>query len=91
MCGDLPIEEVIEYLEQNELGLEITDKYVVVGFIRPIASFDLTCKFQYKVANHLINRILVRSHHVDTMKYESWCSSVEGNYDSWSSSAEGRL
>ena len=79
MFGDVPIEEVIEHLEQNELGLKITDKYVEVGFIRPMDSFDLTRKFQHKVANHLLNRILVRSHHVDTMKYESWCSSVEGN------------
>jgi putative lipoic acid-binding regulatory protein len=92
MFGDFPIEKVIEYLEQherNELGLKITDKHVVVDFIRPVSSFDLTCKFQHKVANHLLNRILVRSHHVDTMKYGSWRSSVEGNYDSWSSSAEG--
>ena len=92
MFGDVPIEEVTEYLEKhrlNKLGLKITDKYVVVDFIRPMASFDLTCKFQHRVANHLINRILVRSHDVGTMMYESCCSSVEGNYDSWSSSVEG--
>ena len=90
MFGDVPIGEAIEYLDKNELGLKITDKNVVVDFIRPMDSFDLTCKFQHKVANHLLNRILVRSHDVDTMKFESWCSSVEGNYDSWSSSVEGK-
>ena len=90
MFGDLPMSEVIEYLEKNELGLKITDKNVVVDFIRPMDSFDLTCKFQHKVANHLLNRILVRSRDVDKMQYESWSSCVEGNYGSWSSSLEGK-
>ena len=80
MFGDLPMNEVIEYLEKNELGLKITDKNVVVDFIRPMDSFDLTCKFQHKVANHLLNRILVRSCDVDKMQYDygSWVSSFEG-------------
>jgi len=90
MFGDLPMSDVIKYLENNKLGLKITDKNVVVDFIRPMDSFDLTCKFQHKVANHLLNRILVRGHDVDTMKFESWSSCVEGNYDSWFSSSEGK-
>ena len=92
MFGDVPKEQVIEYLENhemNELGLKLTDKYVVVDFIRPMDSFDLLCPIQHKVANHLLNRILVRSHEVNTLKFESWRSSVEGNYDSWCSSVEG--
>ena len=90
MFGDVPKDKVTEYLEQNELGLKITDKNVVVDFIRPMDSFNLTCKLQHKVANHLLNRILIRSQDVDMMQYDSWCSSVEGNYDSWSSSVEGK-
>ena len=93
MFGDVPTEQVIEYLEKhemNKLGLKIADKYVVVDFIRPMDSFDLTCPIQHKVANHLLNRILVRRHQVDTLKFESCWSSVEGNYDSWSSSVEGK-
>ena len=89
MFGDLPMSKVIEYLEKNELGLKITDKNVVVDFIRPMDSFDLTCKFQHKVANHLLNRILIKRCDVDKMQYESWSSCVEGNYGSWSSSVEG--
>jgi hypothetical protein len=91
MFGDVPKDKVIEYLEENKLGLKITDKNVVVDFIRPMDSFDLTCKFEHRVANHLLNRILIRRQDVDMMQYESWCSSVEGNYDSWSSSVEGML
>ena len=90
MFGDVPIGEAIKYLDKNELGLKITDKNVVVDFIRPVDSFDLTCKFQHKVANHLLNWILVRSCDVDKMQYESWSSCVEGNYGSWSSSLEGK-
>ena len=90
MFGDLPMNEVIEYLEKNELGLKITDKNVVVDFIRPMDSFDLTCKFQHKVANHLLNRILVRSCDVDKMQYESWSSCVDGDYGSWSITVEGK-
>lgn len=91
MFGDVPKDKEIEYLEENKLGLKITDKNVVVDFIRPMDSFDLTCKFEHRVANHLLNRILIRRQDVDMMQYESWCSSVEGNYDSWSSSYEGML
>jgi len=68
MFGDVPIDKVVQYLEQNELGLKITDNNVVVDFIRPMDSFVLTCKFQHKVANHLLNRILIRSRDVDKMQ-----------------------
>jgi hypothetical protein len=91
MFGDVPMNEVIEYLEKNERGLKITDKNVVVDFIRPMDSFDLTCEFQHKIANHILNRILIESHDVDKCKFESWSSSVEGNYSSWASSVEGKV
>ena len=82
MYGDVPKEQVIEYLENNDLGLKLSDQGVIVHFIRPMKSFDLLCPFQHKVANHLLNRILIRSHDIDKTerrwKYDSWLLSVEG-------------
>ena len=82
MYGDVPIEEVIKYLENNDLGLKLSDRDVVVDFIRPMKSFDLVCPYEHKVANHILNRILVRSHDVGKKgrkwKYDSWSLSVEG-------------
>ena len=35
MFGDRPVEDDIDYLEQNDLGLELSDKQVYIAFIRP--------------------------------------------------------
>ena len=82
MFGDVPIGQAIEYLEKNDAGLKLSDKGVVVEFIRPMKSFDVLCPYQHKVANHLLNRILVKSHDVGKVgrkwKYGPWSLSVEG-------------
>ena len=82
MFGDVPTEDVIEYLENNDLGMKLSDRDVVVDFIRPLNSFDLVCPFEHQVTNHLLNRILVRSHDIGKIsrkwKNDSWSLSVEG-------------
>ena len=82
MFGDTPLTEQIAYLEQNELGLKFSDKNVHIAFIRPMHSFDLTCKYQHWCANHILNRVLIRRNFVDDLggvfNYDSWAASKNG-------------
>jgi hypothetical protein len=82
MFGDRPVEDDVCYLEQNDLNLKLADKDVSIAFIRPLRTFDLTCKIEHRMANHNLNRTLVRSNVVDDVSgewdYQSWALSMEG-------------
>ena len=83
MWGDVPMAEVVEYLERNPLGLKLTDKNVVVGHIRPLRTFNLTCMAEHRMGNHLLNQKLVRTCSVRKLS-QDW------DYDSWYISEEGK-
>ena len=83
MIGDHTMAEDIAYLEQhdrNDRGLKLSDKHVSIAFIRPLWSFDLFCLVDHKMANHRLNRKLIRDGEL----------SGEFNYDRWKISVEGK-
>jgi len=49
-------EHVADHLDNNAIGLKLTDESVHVDHIRPIASFkDLSCEFEQRTVNHYLN------------------------------------
>ena len=96
MFGDRPIEDDIYYLEENELGLKLSDKQVSIAFIRPLRTFNMLCKFDHRMANHILNRILVRRYSAGDLtkdwKVRYGVSDLSENFDyeTWASSKEGK-
>jgi predicted hydrolase (HD superfamily) len=97
MFGDSPIEDDIYYLEDNEFGLKLSDKQVSIAFIRPLRTFNMHCKFDHRMANHILNRILVRRYSAGDftndskkVRYGVGDLSEDFDYETWASSKEGK-
>jgi hypothetical protein len=96
MFGDSPIEDDIYYLEDNEFGLKLSDKQVSIAFIRPLRTFNMHCKFDHRMANHILNRILVRRYFAGDLtkdwkvRYGVGDLSEKWDYETWASSKEGK-
>ena len=95
MFGDRPIDDIY-YLEENELGLKLSDKQVSIAFIRPLRTFNMHCKFDHRMANHILNRILGRRYFAGDLskewkvRYGVGNLSDEWDYETWASSKEGK-
>ena len=96
MFGDSPIEDDIYYLEDNEFGLKLSDKQVSIAFIRPLRTFNMLCKFDHRMANHILNRILVCRYFAGDLtngwkvRYGVSDLSEDFDYETWASSKEGK-
>jgi hypothetical protein len=96
MFGDFPMEDDIYYLEDNEFGLKLSDKQVSIAFIRPLRTFNMICKFDHRMANHILNRILVRRYSAGDLtkdwkvRYGVGDLSEDFDYETWASSKEGK-
>ena len=96
MFGDSPIEDDIYYLEDNEFGLKLSDKQVSIAFIRPLRTFNMHCKFDHRMANHILNRILVRRYFAGDLtkdwkvRYGVGDLSEKWDYETWASSKQGK-
>jgi hypothetical protein len=74
----------VEYLENNDRGLKLTDKSVQVDHVRPLASFkNLHCEFEQRTANNFRNLELLPAE-------ENQQKGASFDYDSWAASDAGK-
>ena len=74
----------VEYLENNDRGLKVTDKGIHFDHIRPLSSFkNLHCKLEQRTANHYLNLQLLPGK-------ENLRKGADFDYESWAASDTGK-